>query len=240
MIERVGTAVSRVWISIAELESCIATRGCVELWLAPRECETHARLTVPKRRREWLAGRVAAKELVRRRHRLGMSALRRIAIEAPQEGPNKGKPFYRIDDALGPFDLSISHSGDVAIAALAAAEGERIGIDVEQIAPREESFEELALSRRERDAIAHLRGEARSLAVTERWVLKEALAKALGTGLRLHLEQVTVHLHEPRPGEATFELHGLHAPRIRGEVDARVACLGGTCIASVVIRPPAT
>src|SRR5438067_1875775 len=203
-----GTTVSQAWLSITELDTCIAARDCLDLWLAPSERDTHARLAVPKRRREWLAGRVIAKELVRRRHGLhGAAALRRIAIEAPQEGPSKGKPRYRIDDAPGAFDLSISHSGDVAIAALAVSEDERIGIDVEQIAPREASFEELALSPHERDDIAGLSGEARALAITERWVLKEALAKALGTGLRLHVDRVTVHLHVPTPHRARFELH---------------------------------
>jgi phosphopantetheinyl transferase len=240
------------WLSVQELAALLESdaaraRRCLDLWLAPAERDTLAHLSVPKRRREWLAGRVAAKELVRRRHRLaGDDALRRIEIAAPQAGPSKGKPFYRIDDTPGGFDLSISHSGDCAVAALASTPHEHIGIDVEQIQARDASFEALALSDPERALIARLEGEDRAVAVTERWVLKEALSKALGTGLRLRFQRVTVHVdgrgHGGTPS-VRFDAPGLHdSPNtgIRGKIRARLARVGGLCVASVTIQPVAT
>jgi phosphopantetheinyl transferase len=237
---------SSAWISVPELAALVErddarARRCLDLWLAPAERATLARLSVPKRRREWLAGRVAAKDLVRRRHRLaGEDALRRIEIAASREGPSKGKPAYRIDGAPGRFDLSISHSGDRAVAALASTPQEHIGIDLEQIEARGESFEALALSAPERALIARLDGAARAVAVTQRWVLKEALSKALGEGLRLRFPRITVRIDGGDPGGAPsvrFEAERLRDAPIAGEIRARLARVGGMCVASVVIRP---
>jgi phosphopantetheinyl transferase len=236
--------VATAWISVRELAELVErddarARGCLALWLAPAERATFARLTVPKRRREWLAGRIAAKELVRRRHGLiGDHALGRIEIAARTTGPSKGKPFYRIGGAPGRFDLSISHSGDCAIAALASAPDERIGIDVEHIAARDASFEVLALSDRERASLAALDGEARAIAVTERWVLKEALSKALGAGLRLRFERLTFHVEAGGPGGAPQVRFEAPALPIAGAMTARLARVGAMCVARVALGPP--
>jgi len=236
---------SRAWLSIPELAALLESdparaRRCLDLWLAPGERDTLARLAVPKRRREWLAGRVAAKELVRQRHRVAAEdALRRIEIVALREGPRKGKPSYRIDGTPGCFDLSISHSRDRAVAALAATPQEHIGIDIEQIEARAESFDALALSDPERALLAGLDGAARAIATTERWVLKEALSKALGAGLRLRFEQITVHVGGRGQGGAPsvrFDAPLLRSP-VTGEISARLARVGDMCVASVAIRP---
>jgi phosphopantetheinyl transferase len=219
------------WISVSELDACLRDsaareRRCLDLWLTTRERERYARLVVPKRRREWLAGRVAAKELIRKRHGLsGDGALRRIEIAAPQHGPDKGKPYYQVDGVAGRFDLSISHSHDVAIAEIAATPEDHIGIDVEKVEPRDASFEALALTARERAAISGLAGPARALAVTTRWVLKEALSKALGMGLRLRFDHVTVVLDG-----ASAQFEGPSLPR---GVRARFEHVFDSCVAVV-------
>ncbi len=237
---------STTWLSISELaaqleRSVARAQCCLGLWLAPSERATLARLSVAKRRREWLAGRVAAKELVRRRHRIsGEGALRRIEIVVQREGPHKGKPSYRIDELPGPFDLSISHSGDRAVAALASTPHEYIGIDIEQIEARGESFEALALSSAERALVARLDGEDRSVAVTQRWVLKEALSKALGAGLRLRFERITVHVADGGAGRAAsvrFEAPWLRDSLLPHKVRTRLGRVGGICVASVTIQP---
>jgi phosphopantetheinyl transferase (holo-ACP synthase) len=230
--------ISSAWLSVSGLANLIESEPicaarCLEQWLTPREHATFDTLVVPKRRREWLAGRVAAKELVRRRHHVaGEEALRRIEIVAPAQGPHKGKPSYEIDGVPGPFDLSISHSGDHAVAALAAVAGIRIGIDLERIEPRARSFEALALSAAERNVIEELAPAARALAVTERWVLKEALSKALGIGLRLALPRVTIEIDDGAGPRFSFDDPDV----VRAEaIHARVARFGGSCVATVAI-----
>lgn len=240
---------SSAWLSISELAASLEhdaarARRCLDHWLAPRERATLARLSVPKRRREWLAGRVAAKELVRRRHRIaGEDALQRIEIVVQREGPNRGKPSYRIDESPGPFDLSISHSGDRAVAALASSPQEQIGIDIEQIEARGESFEALALSTAERTLVSRLAGEDRAVAVTQRWALKEALSKALGAGLRLRFERVTVHIATGGWRGATSVC--IDAPLLRDsflpcKVSTKLGRVGAICVAAVIIQPVTT
>lgn len=236
---------SGTWLSISELaapleRSVTLARRCLSLWLAPSERATLASFLVAKRRREWLAGRIAAKELVRRRHRIsGDDALRRIEIVAQREGPNKGKPSYQIDQIPGPFDLSISHSGDRAVAALASTPQECIGIDIEKIEARGKSFEALALSPVERMLVARLDGQERFAAATQRWVLKEALSKALGEGLRLRFDRVTVHVADGGAGGAAsvrFEAPWLRDSLSSSRVQTRLGRVGRFCVASVTIQ----
>lgn len=228
--------VASAWLSVGALWTMLdadARRAerCLSLWLAPAERDLFARMEVPKRRREWLAGRVAAKEVIRRRLGLtGDDALRAIEIVASRDARDKGKPSYRYGGEPGAFDLSITHSHDRAIAALALTTDVRIGIDVEQIETRGESFEELALSAAERAQVSGLAPEARARAVTERWVLKEALSKALGIGLQLRLPRVTVDIEGTR---ARFQFDDpAESP---AELRARLAHLDGACLATVAI-----
>ncbi len=145
--------------------------------LCAEELDVLNSLTQPKRRTEWLAGRLAAK-----------TALQLIAL--PQAARNRelhigssndGKPFVvqSNDLPLNPCpQVSISHSGAVAIAS--ASIGSPIGVDVERIDPSiidlKDEFtcdEEVARwVAREHDDTIH--------ALTAIWAVKEACRKALG------------------------------------------------------------
>lgn len=162
--------------------------------LSAEEIEICLALRIPKRQSEWLAGRIAAKELIRERYRLtGPDALRVIEIRNLHEGPERGRPFYRINGTCGPYSLSISHSGHIAMAGLAHRAGDRLGMDVEAVERRGASFESIALSQDELRQLAGWCGASRWRVTTRMWVLKEALLKALGVGLRVPLTQLTVH-----------------------------------------------
>lgn len=155
--------------------------------LTPLEERRYSEFRVPKRRREWLGGRRAAKQAVRHRHTAGV-----IEIDASGHGPEAGRPFYRLDGKPGPFDLSIAHSGSLAVAAISRREGDRIGIDVEPVCERAESFENVAFSVREIGYLAAVARAGRPRAVTAAWIAKECLLKAVGTGLRLPLRSIEV------------------------------------------------
>jgi phosphopantetheine--protein transferase-like protein len=58
--------------------------------------------------------------------------------------------------------------------------GKPVGIDVERIEPRSDSFAELSFSRAE---LRLIEGEPRDEGLTRLWSAKEAAAKAAGTGL---------------------------------------------------------
>ncbi|MEQ1757683.1 MAG: 4'-phosphopantetheinyl transferase superfamily protein [Vicinamibacterales bacterium] len=176
--------------------------------LSPAEGSICAAFGFDKRRTEWLAGRLAAKQLVQARHAIqGPDALRMIEIGNVADGPERGRPFYRIGGGPGPFPLSISHSGRLAIAALARRADDRVGVDIEHVEYRESSFETVALSESERHDLSGFSGLSRWRAVTRIWVLKEALLKAIGVGLHVPLTQVTVRGNHQAPcGAWSFQV----------------------------------
>lgn len=138
-----------------------------------------------QRRTEWLLGRIAAKD-----------ALRRLVLEAGEgplfpveitlEADAAGRPVAR-----GPYarDLrvSLAHKGPLAVAI--AAEGTDPGIDVEKIEPRGDGFVELTLAPSER---ALLPEGARDEWLTRFWAAKEAAGKARGTGLSGNPKSVVI------------------------------------------------
>ncbi|HEX5947847.1 MAG TPA: 4'-phosphopantetheinyl transferase superfamily protein [Acidimicrobiales bacterium] len=96
-----------------------------------------------------------------------------------------GRPHVRICGrrrvAAAPA-VSVAHRHGAAVA-VAAATGELVGIDVEVVEPRGSVFTRLALTTaevRQGDAA----GIPRDRWVTRAWTIKEAVAKAVGTGLQ--------------------------------------------------------
>ena len=138
----------------------------------------------PKRRDEWLRGRVAAKGAVRM---LTNRSLRPadIGITAPQPdgGPQIG-PLWPTAWGAAPL-ISISHKGELALAAAAdPAIYAGVGVDLERVAPRDGAFLAAAFSDAERAAIAALpEPAARDALATRLWCAKEAVAKSFGAGL---------------------------------------------------------
>lgn len=135
----------------------------------------------PRRRRQWLAGRVAAKDAVRawlRRER-GIDAV------WPQEftviNDEAGAPRLRanVTSTLPEgLQVSLAHKGKLAVAIV----GEQpVGIDIERIEPREPGFLEMAFTPAE---LALLAGADPDAEYTRGWVAKEVVAKAAGTGLQ--------------------------------------------------------
>lgn len=90
----------------------------------------------------------------------------------------------------------MTHAGDVVAVALAAA---RVGIDVEATAGRQDAAEVagVALTLSERARLPVRAGQARSLAVLDHWVAKEAVLKASGLGLRVPMTNLELAGRRP-------------------------------------------
>jgi 4'-phosphopantetheinyl transferase len=82
--------------------------------------------------------------------------------------------------------LDVSCSASAGLGVVAVAHGARVGVDVERVRPGtlEEAVAEGWLADPEVVAVAHLPAAARPAALTRCWTQKEAVLKAVGTGLR--------------------------------------------------------
>lgn len=114
------------------------------------------------------------------RVRLGVSAL--------------GKPFVQEDAPEPPLQFSLSHSGELAV--LAVARGRPVGADVEAILPERATPEIAArfFSPEEAQGLGRLPQERRAEAFFRCWTRKEAYVKARGDGLSRRLDRFSVSL----------------------------------------------
>jgi phosphopantetheinyl transferase len=153
-------------------------------YLSANEREVYDGLP-PRRRRQWLAGRVAAKDAVRawlRQHR-GVEAI------WPQEmcivNDESGAPQLRAnvtDTVPDTLKISIAHKNlKGSTLAVAIVDEQPVGIDIEMIELRPANFIELTFSSAE---LALLNGADAATEHTRGWVAKEAIAKLQGTGLQ--------------------------------------------------------
>jgi 4'-phosphopantetheinyl transferase len=143
--------------------------------LSPPEAEIYRDLRTGKRRREWLAGRFAAKLALRhwRRARgLAPPPLAGLTILG-RDGPS-GPPVSPIGGAV-----SISHSHGFAAAVAGPAP---VGVDIERLRPFSASVRTWFLSDAERAWLGRAEPERPELA-TICWSFKEAFCKARGAGI---------------------------------------------------------
>jgi 4'-phosphopantetheinyl transferase len=150
----------------------------LEAWIGSEERAEGQRLRHPGRRRQWLLGRAAAKllalELMPWLSPLGLR-VRRGPLGAPELRDAGGRSL--------PFALSLSHSADLALAAIRPGRPGGLGVDLERIEPRHPAFLEDFFTDREQAWFGRLADRPRWLAVSLAWAVKEAVLKARGVGL---------------------------------------------------------
>jgi 4'-phosphopantetheinyl transferase EntD len=200
--------------TVAFSSSATATLGA----LTPRERLDHDRLPTEARRRDWLAGRCAAKQAV--------AARSGVPVEDIQLEPRVGvAPRCTIrthDDDWVPLPLSISiaHCDGVAIAA-AFDPSTRAGVDIERVGGVQPHQHRYFLSQREHAVDATLL-----------WVLKEAAWKALGLSLGVPFTALELDF-----APETSDLRGVRVDGALMTARARVRRLGDMIAALVEIAP---
>lgn len=219
----IDTAAAERWAQSSDGET-------ISAWLSKDDLAALERLAVPKKRRERLAGRLAARgALAAMWPELALERLPAIAVTS--DGPRAGQPYVILPDpwppgrepGAAPPCISISHAGD---GALAAASSLPLGVDVDVVAPRDPGFLALAFTDAERSALPAL---AMDWALTAEgalalcWSAKEAVLKYLGAGLRAPLQGVELFFPRgtPRPVTVT-QLAGSPAPVLDGPRHAPV------------------
>ncbi|GAA3400904.1 4'-phosphopantetheinyl transferase family protein [Pseudarthrobacter polychromogenes] len=171
----------------------------------------------PALRDAFLAGRIAL--------RLHISALTGDSPESLEEhylcptcssGQGHGIPRYRLPSRPGLLRVSLSRSGSWCV--VAAALDDRIagiGVDIENGSAADfEGFPSLAMTANERGQLEKVPPALKTRFQTRLWVRKEAVLKALGTGLAKAPSLVDVSGPTPSgltgpPGRALWSLEDL-------------------------------
>ncbi|MBA3994752.1 MAG: hypothetical protein C0469_14635, partial [Cyanobacteria bacterium DS2.3.42] len=146
-------------------------------------------ITRRERKREWLLGRIAAKDAMRRLYfKTFNAALPPLELSIL---PNQnGAPFVQshfLQSQGITTQISITHKDGYAVALARFAKGNAsnfgYGIDYEPYSARDEGMERLMLNDDETHFISGVTDEERNQILTRLWAAKESSAKALGTGI---------------------------------------------------------
>jgi len=159
------------------------------------------------RRTEWLFGRIAAKEAVRRFLQRNYQARWCDAdVQIWRDDSGKPHPIGRWKDLLAtPIDLAIAHTAQFVVALVAAHA--RVGVDVEA-ADRHLSSEFIhGVFLPEEEELA-LGAVDPPVAMVRFWCAKEAVSKALGTGIRYSPRELNVTAFRAETGDMEVTLGG--------------------------------
>ena len=187
-----------------------------ELWLrvisrivlsGPERREIREMTGSVQRRTEWLFGRIAAKEAVRRFLKDFYQA-RWSDADVQIWADDSGKPH-----ALGEWaqflttklDIAIAHTNQFVVAVAAA--NSRVGVDVE-LSSRDLSEEFTAGVFTPEELELATQAASPSQAVIRFWCAKEAVSKALGTGIRYSPREMNVVDYSADSGRLVMRLEG--------------------------------
>lgn len=166
-------------------------------WLTPDEMQTYAAWVSEKRKSEWLAGRLAAKKLLR--DALGIAPL------DWQIGRDGVAPVVVGQETA--VTLSLSHSDGMGAATFSETRTEgSAGVDIQRIRPVHPGLCARVFTPGERQQIAVQFGSEDSAdGMLLFWALKEAAIKARRQAWGRSLQAVEVHLSEENSSEVIIE-----------------------------------
>ena len=159
------------------------------------------------RRTEWLFGRIAVKEAVRRYlkdYHQARWSYADVQIWRDELGKPQAIGAWR-DNLAAKLDVAIAHTSQFVIA-LAAANA-RVGVDVESTARNlSEEFANGVFTPDEIELAAKAVNAAQ--AIIRFWCAKEALSKALGTGIRFSPKEMRIVDYQADSGQVALQLEG--------------------------------
>jgi phosphopantetheinyl transferase len=161
-------------------------------WLGPRERDRLAGFRIEKRRRDWLAGRRAAKLALARL--LGDEATGELEVLPAESG---APVVHARTGPLPAVGVSLVHSHDLAGALAWRGDGAGPGLDLEHVEPLHEALLGLALNAAELAYVDSSAEPLRTVRALRLWTAKEAVLKSRAVGLRWPLRSVRV---EPSAG----------------------------------------
>ncbi len=165
-------------------------------WLSDVEQIRLAQLRFERRRAEWLLGRWAAKQLLLR----VLPQMAHLPLSALSiENSPVGVPQVRLAGERVPGCLSISHRDGGALVAWTQASNGYLGVDLECVEAHSVAFAADYFTSAEQRLVAE--AEQKDVALSCLWSVKEAMLKALQTGLRLDTRAVEILVLPTLEGE---------------------------------------
>ena len=154
-------------------------------WLDGEERSRWERFQSPTAQRRYVLCRAALRAILCRQIGCPNESL---AFEAAKHG----KPFALVNGLPASISFNVSHSGTHGLIAV-AAKG-RLGVDVEERAPRRnlENLIEGVFSPREKAELESLEGCQQLYKFFRFWTIKEALVKAHGKGLSMKVAELEI------------------------------------------------
>jgi 4'-phosphopantetheinyl transferase len=166
-----------------------------EDWLSEGERKRLAQMRFAKRRNDWKLGRWTAKQAICGYLKEAPPPLAAIEILSAEDGA----PEVFLDGSPAPFSLSISHSHQKSLCAIAPRDF-AIGCDLELIEPHPDNFFEDYFTAEE-ISLPTVAPAPRDLVLFLIWSAKESCLKILREGLRRDTRSVTIHPDFRAPGE---------------------------------------
>ncbi|MFF8914696.1 beta-ketoacyl synthase N-terminal-like domain-containing protein [Streptomyces sp. NPDC015032] len=201
------------WVLLHERWPDLATRELIMRNMLAGEERTAYDAHAPRGRRQWLLGRIAVKDAVRRRlWNAGSGGIYPSELRVANDPTGRPYIIGAYGRTLPDLHVSLAHRAEAAVAI--AGRGP-CGIDIEEAIGRPDGTLEAALGAQERDLLASLvrdTGESESLWFTRFWTAKEAVGKARGTGLAGAPKNFGIHAATGtaltvRTGGDTYHVH---------------------------------
>ena len=170
----------------------------LESWLTESERSRLCSLRSPARRTDWLAGRLAAKQLLRDYSLQTQNILLKLnAIEIYNDASDVPAFNIHLDSSIVDVNISIAHSHGHGICALSeTTKLGYVGIDIEKIRPLSEGVLRKFLSEEEMAQLCHRPISDLSENAIAYWTIKEAALKSLRTDQSLSLRDLRVFFKE--------------------------------------------
>jgi acyl transferase domain-containing protein len=165
------------WTLVFDAWTDLVTRGMAARGILGGAAYAEYERLPPARRNQWMLGRIAVKDAVRFvQWDAGHTDVYPIELTVVNEPGGRPRVLSRPGRGLVECEVSLAHTAEAGVA-IASTDGP-CGIDVVEVAARDEATVHYALSAAE---IALL--DDRDLDFARFWAAKEAVGKALGTGL---------------------------------------------------------
>jgi 4'-phosphopantetheinyl transferase len=165
-------------------------------WLSAEEKKIARGFRFPKRQKDWLLGRWTAKRAIVACRADRYPIFEELEIRAARDGA----PQAYSAGLPAPVSISISHSQDRALCAVAPEEI-GVGCDLEWMEIREESFAEDYFTREEMSLVLGVPGK-RELIETLIWSAKETTLKILRQGLTRDTRSVRIRVESTESADS--------------------------------------